>query len=893
MSAIFPVNEDPRWRIHDASPGQTVFVIPYGFQAAADIRVVKIAADGTRTELSQPADYTVAGAGNPGGGSYTLTVPAKSGEKYLNFGAAVASRTSSIVRHGRFSSVAIDEDLDRALIRDLEQQRDIDRSLKVEIGEDSLIVENIPEGHFWLAGPGGRMVDGGSAEDISQAQGYAAEAGGARDEAQEAEQAAKQAALGAGAEADRAQSYAAMLSADKIKFPTVAALIADEVMSYTTGAGLIEVGAGDIIEAGGYRYEVAASGAADEHLSTAGGVKLYVIPNESGAYLPEQFGAVADGVTNDAAAILKAIEAVPSSQVLSVAGGTLRMSPGKRYNCGKTSIAIRKQINLDASEATLLFDNDFRGVGLDIKRAANLITNPDFEDDLTGWVATVPGSTSVVVEAGANSKVLRLTRVDDGTTQPSVYQEHDVVAGKKYSFSADVKGDAAASNAVSVLVRFLDIDSNFIAGEDVSTRFAVTDDYKPVSVAFIAPAGAAKARCFVRAYPLSTYTYLYVQNVSLNISGNEAILYGQRLNLPRVVKQVSPSWAKRSVGIRLCNTRVTSVYVPRVSGFQSGLMFEADGTGVVEVEAEIGVLSANRKAWTTRKIAGGWVNENTFHGGKYEASSGGPGVVLLDLSNEDGTQYLNHNVFIRPTLETTLSNVKQIVCGGFENTFISPRIEGGSPGSVHFTDASSANLIVGIEIEYAGNIKDEGTRNLFQSFRGGFMSRPAGGRRSVLRAMNAYNSSQPAIGASRYYQQWRSGEAVTVGEYRSALYNGVYVATTSGTTGGTAPSGTGTGISDGGVTWDYYANVEEVEIGLTSNGRILWPLDKGSYLAVDRALTILRWVRDGQNSYVANFVTPPASATSPGVAGQIAEDNEYLYVCVGTNAWRRVALSSW
>src|SRR5690606_35463327 len=67
--------------------------------------------------------------------------------------------------------------------------------------------------------------------------------------AEAAQQAAEQAVLDAEAEADRAQSYAAMLSADKVKFPTVADLIADEVMSYTTGAGLIEVGASDIIEA--------------------------------------------------------------------------------------------------------------------------------------------------------------------------------------------------------------------------------------------------------------------------------------------------------------------------------------------------------------------------------------------------------------------------------------------------------------------------------------------------------------------------------------------------------------------------------------------------------------------------------------------------------------------
>lgn len=32
---------------------------------------------------------------------------------------------------------------------------------------------------------------------------------------------------------------------------------------------------------------------------------------------------------------------------------------------------------------------------------------------------------------------------------------------------------------------------------------------------------------------------------------------------------------------------------------------------------------------------------------------------------------------------------------------------------------------------------------------------------------------------------------------------------------------------------------------------------------------------------------PPASATSAGIAGQIAFDSQNLYVCVAANTWRR------
>ena len=37
----------------------------------------------------------------------------------------------------------------------------------------------------------------------------------------------------------------------------------------------------------------------------------------------------------------------------------------------------------------------------------------------------------------------------------------------------------------------------------------------------------------------------------------------------------------------------------------------------------------------------------------------------------------------------------------------------------------------------------------------------------------------------------------------------------------------------------------------------------------------------------------PASATSTGTAGEIKWDSNYIYVCVATNTWKRVAISTW
>jgi hypothetical protein len=40
-------------------------------------------------------------------------------------------------------------------------------------------------------------------------------------------------------------------------------------------------------------------------------------------------------------------------------------------------------------------------------------------------------------------------------------------------------------------------------------------------------------------------------------------------------------------------------------------------------------------------------------------------------------------------------------------------------------------------------------------------------------------------------------------------------------------------------------------------------------------------------------VAVPALPTSAGSIGQIAVDSTYLYVCVGTNTWVRVARTAW
>jgi hypothetical protein len=101
--------------------------------------------------------------------------------------------------------------------------------------------------------------------------------------------------------ADRATEYAALAGSatGRLDFKTVTGLIADEILGYVGSGAEITVGVGGIINAQGFRYEVAASGASDHHLTTAGGVKLYVL-KKNGCWYAEAFGVVTGNWITDA-----------------------------------------------------------------------------------------------------------------------------------------------------------------------------------------------------------------------------------------------------------------------------------------------------------------------------------------------------------------------------------------------------------------------------------------------------------------------------------------------------------------------------------------------------------------------------------------------------------------
>lgn len=68
-------------------------------------------------------------------------------------------------------------------------------------------------------------------------------------------------------------------------------------------------------------------------------------------------------------------------------------------------------------------------------------------------------------------------------------------------------------------------------------------------------------------------------------------------------------------------------------------------------------------------------------------------------------------------------------------------------------------------------------------------------------------------------------------------------------------------------------------------------MDGGLYIGASSSENQI--LKQSDISNVSRVVPVPANATDTGTAGQIAVDSSYLYVCVATNNWKRVALSTW
>ncbi len=125
----------------------------------------------------------------------------------------------------------------------------------------------------------------------------------------------------------------------------VSDLLANTTLTYTTGTNNSVV-AGNIIQtrAENFSYQVAASTVSDQHVTTAGGVKLYVQPGDAG-YNVKAFGAVGDGVADDTAAIQVALDAAGAAFPDALKNGCVYIPSGV-FRCASLTLSGQSGIDV-------------------------------------------------------------------------------------------------------------------------------------------------------------------------------------------------------------------------------------------------------------------------------------------------------------------------------------------------------------------------------------------------------------------------------------------------------------------------------------------------------------------------------------------------------------------
>lgn len=210
------------------------------------------------------------------------------------------------------------------------------------------------------------------------------------------------------------------------RFDTVALLLADTDMDYTSGAQVVS--AGQIVEAQGFRYEVAASDASDAHVETAGGVKLYVLGNEVSF---DAFAPTKDGVTDDTAVWDKAVSYVSgvkgkltvAAGDYSIHNGTLKSNLHIEFMPGARFIQP-DSVSVDPTSPKVLYGLGTTGTPVDVTADAGIeeltvtVADGDSAGFSVGDYALIYDDDYVFpgVPAGRNEEIVRIA----GTTSTTI-----------------------------------------------------------------------------------------------------------------------------------------------------------------------------------------------------------------------------------------------------------------------------------------------------------------------------------------------------------------------------------------------------------------------------------------------------------------------------------------
>ena len=122
----------------------TVFTIPFRFLVNGDIVVVSVSAAGVETTKTLTTDYTLTGAGDDAGGTVTMLVAPANGTRLIIYRDTDIVQETDYISGDPFPAEAHERALDRLTMIAQEISPNIDRAIRVPVGDSSSLNTTLP-----------------------------------------------------------------------------------------------------------------------------------------------------------------------------------------------------------------------------------------------------------------------------------------------------------------------------------------------------------------------------------------------------------------------------------------------------------------------------------------------------------------------------------------------------------------------------------------------------------------------------------------------------------------------------------------------------------------------------------------------------------------------------
>lgn len=153
--------------VYSGNGSTTIFPYTFYIPASTDLEVLTLNSLGEETELT--TGFTVSGVGSGSGGNVTFTDAPASGVTLVLRRAVARTQSTDLVPNTRINAQVIENALDRLTVIDQDQQRDIDRALKLKTNTSytSLVVPEPQAGYYLRWNADGDNLENVSSQTIS------------------------------------------------------------------------------------------------------------------------------------------------------------------------------------------------------------------------------------------------------------------------------------------------------------------------------------------------------------------------------------------------------------------------------------------------------------------------------------------------------------------------------------------------------------------------------------------------------------------------------------------------------------------------------------------------------------------------------------------------------